>query len=122
MTLKQYYHKSGMMLGSFVRALNHVTGGYLKPQKFKEMINGHRFFSEAATESLTAGAKVLVDEIIPLADSLPPINPIVVAFYNAVQRDPQTMADFEYWVAACKADPRKKLISEEILGLTLQGS
>lgn len=127
MTLIDYFEESGMDAGQFVRAINHITGGSLSPDKFRQFLKGKRSFSDYAIQGLTAGAKVLVEELLPLHDGMlesnpayEKMNPLVVAFYNAAKSDPQVMADFEWWAAACKASPKLKLISHDILGLTLQ--
>lgn len=125
MTLSELIEESGLEAGQFVRAVNHIIGGNFNPVRFAEYLKGRRGFSERALHNLHAGAETLVDEVLPLHDamSMNPayanMNPLVIAFYNAVLADPQVQADFEWWIEACKANPRLKLISHDILGLTL---
>lgn len=118
--------QSELPAGSFIRAVNHITGSTFKAEKFAEFLNGKRKFSGRAMDNLESGAKTLVEEVLPLHDAMmmneayANMNPLVVAFYNAVRADPQVQADFEWWVAACKTNPKLKMISHDILGLTLK--
>lgn len=125
MTLSELLTESGLESGQFVRAINHIKGSRFNPMRFADFLKGRRGFSERALENLDDGANKLVYEVLPLHDALmmneayAGMSPLVVAFYNAVHNDPQVQADFEWWVAACKTNPKLKMISHDILGLTL---
>lgn len=123
-TIHQLLEQSELSVGGFTRAVNHIIGGTFKSEKFAEFLKGKREFSDRAMDKLETGARTLVDEVLPLHDALMTneayanMNPIVIAFYNAVLADPQVQTDFEWWINACKANPKLKLISHDILGLT----
>jgi len=125
MTLSELLTESGLDSGQFVRAINHIKGSNFNPVRFAEFLKGRRGFSERALDNLEDGASTLVYDVLPLHDALmmneayANMNPLVIAFYNAVRADPQVQADFEWWVEACKANEKLKMISHDILGLTL---
>jgi len=123
--IHQLLEQSDLANGQFIRAVNHIINGTFNAERFNEFLNGKRGFSDRAIQNLEYGAQTLVNEVLPLHDALMEneayanMNPIVVAFANAVDANPQVMADYEWLVAARKADERLKLISHDILGLTL---
>lgn len=124
-TIYQLLEQSDLTSGQFIRAVNHIIGGTFNAERFYEFLNGKRGFSDRAMENLEYGATTLVNEVLPLHDALmgneayANMNPLVVAFANAVDADPQVMADYEWLVAAREADEKLKLISHDIFGLTL---